>query len=321
MKREFNDIISGLDFISIYGRKNLVISGIVNDSRKVRKNFIYVAILGNKLNGHDYVNDAIKNGASAIFCSKRPDKLNKTITYVLVRNTRKAQGIIASNFYSNPSNNIDIIMVTGTNGKTTVVTLFYGLFKNLGIKVGILTTIENKINDESYDSHLTTPDSIDINYYLNKMVKKNCKYCFMEASSHAIDQNRIFGIRIKGAILTNISHDHLDYHSNFKNYINAKKKLFDMLDKSSFALVNNDDKRSNYILQNCDAKKYTYGIKKESNFKTKIINNSIEGLKIEIENKNVFLKLFGNFNAYNILCVYAGSYILGVNKINLLLEK
>ncbi len=318
MKREFDDVISGLKFISIYGRKNFQISGIVNDSRKVRKNFIYIAILGNKLNGHDYIDEAIKNGASAVFCSIIPENINNKITYVLVKNTRIAQGIIASNYYYNPSQNIDVVMVTGTNGKTTVVTLLYTLFRNMNIKVGMLTTIQNKINDESHKSTLTTPDSIEINYYLNEMVNNNCRFCFMEASSHAIDQNRIVGIKIKGAILTNISHDHLDYHSSFKNYINAKKKLFDILDTSSFALVNNDDKRSKYILQNCIAKKHTYGIKTDSEYKTKILINSIEGLKIKIDNKNIFLKLCGIFNAYNILCVYAGSCILGINKNNLL---
>ena len=318
MKKKMNQILSGLNEISIYGEKKTLIDGIVNDSRKVQKNFIYVAIIGNDLDGHDFIDQAIENGASVVICSKSPDKIDKKITYILVKNTKKAQGIVASNFYNNPSNRINVIMVTGTNGKTTVVSLFYSLFMSMNIKVGMLTTIENKINDKTYTSKLTTPDSIELNYYLNKMVDHKCKYCFMEASSHAIDQLRIYGIKIKAGIFTNISHDHLDYHLNFKNYIDSKKKLFDLLDEKSIALVNNDDKRSNYILQNCFATKYYYGIKKDSEFSTKIINNSIEGLKLKIDNQDIFVKLKGKFNAYNILCVYAGSIILGIKKSNLL---
>jgi len=318
MKKNMSQILSGLNEINIYGEKNVFINGIANDSRKVQKNFIYVAIIGNDLDGHNFIDQAIINGAKVIICSIIPNKIEKTITYILVKNTRKAQGIVASNFYNNPSNKINIIMVTGTNGKTTVVSLFYSLFMSMKIKVGMLTTIENKINNETYMSDLTTPDSIQLNYYLSKMVDQKCKYCFMEASSHAIDQLRIYGIKIKAGIFTNISHDHLDYHLNFKNYIDSKKKLFDLLDKKSIALVNNDDKRSNYILQNCFAKKYYYGIKKDSEFSTKIINNSIEGLKLRIDNRDIFLKLKGKFNAYNFLCIYAGSIILGIKKSNLL---
>ena len=318
MKKKITKIISGLNEVNIYGNQSIIIDGIANDSRKVKKNFIYIAIIGNDLDGHDFINQAIMNGAAVIICSKAPNKLNRNITYILVKNTRKAQGIVASNFYDNPSNKIDVIMVTGTNGKTTVVSLFYSLFMSMKIKVGMLSTIENKIENETYLSELTTPDSIQLNKYLSKMVDKKCKYCFMEASSHAIDQLRIYGIKIKAGIFTNISHDHLDYHLNFKNYIDSKKKLFDLLDKKSIALVNNDDKRSNYILQNCFAKKYYYGIKKDSEFSGKIINNSIEGLKLRIDNKDIFLKLKGNFNAYNILCIYAGSIILGIKKSNLL---
>jgi len=320
MKKKFSAIISGLKFISIYGNQKLSVSGITNDSRRAKNNFIYIAIVGNKLDGHAYIDDAIENGACLILCSKIPKTLKKNITYVLVKNTRLAQGIISSNFYNNPSKKINLIMITGTNGKTTVVTLFYNLFKHLNYKVGMLTTIENKIDEQSFESRLTTPDSIEINYFLDKMVEKNCKYCFMEASSHAIDQNRIYGLKIKGAILTNISHDHIDYHSSFKDYIETKKKLFDMLESSSFALVNKDDKRGEYMLQNCNAKKYTYGIKKASDFKAKIISNSIEGLKINIEDSRIFLKLFGEFNAYNILCIYAGSNLLGINKNDLLIN-
>ncbi len=318
MKKKMNQILSGLNEVNIYGNKDILIDGIANDSRKVKQNFIYIAIIGNDLDGHSFINQSIMNGAVVIICSKIPNKLNRNVTYVIVKNTRKAQGIIASNFYNNPSKKINVIMVTGTNGKTTVVSLFYSLFMSMKIKVGMLTTIENKINNKTYSSELTTPDSIQLNNYLSKMVDKKCEYCFMEASSHAIDQLRIYGIRIKVGIFTNISHDHLDYHLNFKNYIDSKKKLFDLLDKKSIALVNNDDKRSNYILQNCFAKKYYYGIKKDSEFSGKIINNSIDGLKFRINNQDIFLKLKGKFNAYNILCVYAGSIILGIKKSNLL---
>ena len=232
MKKKMNQILSGLNEVNIYGNKDILIDGIANDSRKVKQNFIYIAIIGNDLDGHSFINQSIINGAVVIICSKIPNKLNRNVTYVIVKNTRKAQGIIASNFYNNPSKKINVIMVTGTNGKTTVVSLFYSLFMSMKIKVGMLTTIENKINNKTYSSELTTPDSIQLNNYLSKMVDKKCEYCFMEASSHAIDQLRIYGIRIKAGIFTNISHDHLDYHLNFKNYIDSKKKLFDLLDKS-----------------------------------------------------------------------------------------
>jgi UDP-N-acetylmuramoyl-L-alanyl-D-glutamate--2,6-diaminopimelate ligase len=246
-----------------------------------------------------------------IVCEKLPDSVNEKITYVSVKDSAYALGVMASNFYNNPSEKLKLIGVTGTNGKTTTVTLLYQLFSRMGFKAGMISTVENRIVDQVIPSTHTTPDPLQLNELLKRMVDAECTHAFMEVSSHAIDQERIAGLKFAGALFTNITHDHLDYHKTFDNYIKAKKKYFDDLSSEAFALVNADDKRGMVMLQNTRAKKYSFGLKKMVDFKGKIITNSIEGLEMEVVNKNVWFKMIGDFNAYNLLGVYGAGILLG----------
>jgi UDP-N-acetylmuramoyl-L-alanyl-D-glutamate--2,6-diaminopimelate ligase len=244
-------------------------------------------------------------------CEKLPGVINEAVTYVTVKDSAQALGIIASNFYGNPSEKVKLTGVTGTNGKTTTATLLYQLFTKLGYTVGLISTVENRIAEKIIPATHTTPDPIQLNDLLKKMVEQGCSHVFMEVSSHAVDQERIAGIKFIGAIFTNITHDHLDYHKTFENYIKAKKKFFDELPPEAFALVNADDKRGMVMLQNTKATKYSFGLKKMVDFKGKIITNSIEGLEIEIGGKNVWFQMIGDFNAYNLLGVYGAAVLLG----------
>jgi UDP-N-acetylmuramoyl-L-alanyl-D-glutamate--2,6-diaminopimelate ligase len=287
------------------------VKGICFDSRKVQAGFLFIAVRGTQSDGHAYIAKAIDLGASAIVCEQLPDSINEKITYVTVKNSAQALGIIASNYYGNPSEKVKLTGVTGTNGKTTVATLLYKLFTALGHPSGLLSTVENKVVKEVVPSTHTTPDPIQLNELLERMVKAGCTHVFMEVSSHAVDQERIAGLKFAGALFTNITHDHLDYHKTFENYIKAKKKYFDDLSSDAFALVNADDKRGMVMLQNTKASKYSFGLKKMTDFKGKIITNSIEGLELEIGGKNVWFRLIGDFNAYNLLAVYGAAVLLG----------
>ena len=249
-------------------------------------------------------------GASVIVAEKLPENISDKVTYVTVKNSAHALGVIAANFFDNPSHKIKLVGVTGTNGKTTVVTLLFKLFNSLGHRSGMLSTVVNKIVDKEIPSTHTTPDPIQLNELLVQMLEAKCTHCFMEVSSHAIDQERVGGLKFIGGIFTNITHDHLDYHKTFENYIKAKKKYFDELSSDSFALVNADDKRGMVMLQNTKAKKQSFGLKKMVDFKGKIITNSIEGLEMEIGGKTVWFKLIGDFNAYNLLAVYGAAMLL-----------
>ena len=290
---------------------NLDVKGICFDSRKVQNGFLFIAVKGTQSDGHEYISRAIDLGAVAVVCEKLPGTLDEKITYVTVKSSPESLGIIASNFFENPSEKLKLVGVTGTNGKTTVATLLYKLFSALGHRPGLLSTVENRIMNEVVTATHTTPDPIQLNELLNRMVKSGCTHVFMEVSSHAIDQDRIAGLKFTGGIFTNITHDHLDYHETFENYIKAKKKYFDELSSDAFALVNADDKRGMVMLQNTKATKYTYGLKKMVDFKGKVITNSIEGLELEIGGKNVWFKLIGSFNAYNLLAAYGASVLLG----------
>jgi UDP-N-acetylmuramoyl-L-alanyl-D-glutamate--2,6-diaminopimelate ligase len=287
------------------------VKGICFDSRKVKEGFAFIAVKGTMSDGHDYIQKAIELGASVIVCEKLPGTINDRITYVTVKDTALSLGIIASNYFGNPSSKLKLTGVTGTNGKTTTVTLLYQLFSAQGYNVGMISTVENRIIDEVVPSTHTTPDPIQLNQLLKTMIDKGCTHAFMEVSSHAVDQERIAGLKFAGAIFTNITHDHLDYHKTFENYIKAKKKYFDDLPTDSFAIVNADDKRGMVMLQNTKATKYTYGLKKMVDFKGKIITNSIEGLELEVAGKNVWFKMIGDFNAYNLLGVYGAAVLLG----------
>lgn len=305
------DILYNVNITSTSGSMDLEVSGISFDSRKVKPGFLFVAVKGRQTDGHEFIEKAVGNGASIIVCNKLPDETSDRITYITVKGSAKALGIIASNFYGNPSQKIKLTGVTGTNGKTTIVTLLYKLFTSLNYKVGLLSTVVNKIVDKDIIATYTTPDPIQINELLVQMIEAGCTHCFMEVSSHAVDQGRIEGLRFAGGIFTNITHDHLDYHHTFESYIRAKKGFFDLLTSDAFALVNIDDKRGIVMVQNCKASKKTYGLKKMADFKAKIITNSLIGLELEIAEKNVWFKLIGDFNAYNLLAVYGATILLG----------
>ena len=308
---ELKDILYKVHITSTSGDMNIEVKGICFDSRKVQPGFLFVAVKGTQSDGHAFIEKAVALGAIGIVAEKLLEAISDTITYVTVKDSAKALGIMASNFYGNPSAKLKLIGVTGTNGKTTVATLLFQLFTSLGYRCGMLSTVVNNIVDKLIPSTHTTPDPIQINELLVQMLNEKCTHCFMEVSSHAVAQGRVEGLNFIGGLFTNITHDHLDYHHTFESYIRAKKGFFDGLSSDAFALVNIDDKRGMVMLQNCKAKKQTYGLKKMADFKAKIITNSIEGLELEIGERNVWFRLIGDFNAYNLLTVYGTACLLG----------
>ena len=308
------DILYKVSLISTSGDMEVAVSQIAFDSRKVSPGTAFVAIPGTMADGHQYISQAVEKGASAIVCEVLPVEKEQNVTYVQVVSTSKSLGIMAANFYGHPSEKLKLIAVTGTNGKTTVATLLHQLFMELGHAPGLLSTVENKIQDTTIPATHTTPDSLAINELLAKMVNTGCTHCFMEASSHALVQERTAGLKIAGAVFTNISHDHLDYHGTFDEYIKAKKKLFDELPKDAFALVNADDRRGLVMVQNSRASKYTYALKYPAEFKAKIMSNSLQGLELDIQGRPVWFRLIGTFNAYNLLAALGVAVLLGVGE-------
>ena len=312
------EILYKVEINSVVGNTSLMINKIEFDSRLITDGDIYVAISGVNVDGHDFISQAIQSGAKCIVCEKIPENIIDEIVYINVKSSRKALAIISSNSFGNPSSKLNLIGVTGTNGKTTISTLLFELYKNLGIKSGLISTVKISIDDKMFDANQTTPDSLSINYYLNEMVRSDVRYCFMEVSSHGIDQKRIDGLSFKGGIFTNLTHDHLDYHISFDNYRDTKKRFFESLSTSSFALTNNDDKNGMIMLQNTDADKYTYSLNSISDFKARILESSFDGMLLKINNSEFWSKLAGKFNAYNILSVYSVGSILGLPKDELL---
>ncbi|WP_339701185.1 UDP-N-acetylmuramoyl-L-alanyl-D-glutamate--2,6-diaminopimelate ligase [uncultured Roseivirga sp.] len=304
------DILYKVALQSVSGDTAVEVAALVFDSRKVEANTAFIATRGTQADGHDYIEQAIEKGAAAIICEELPENLNTAITYVQVKDSSEALGIMASNFFGNPSAKLKLVGVTGTNGKTTCVSLLFQLFKQLGYNVGLLSTVVNKINDEIIVATHTTPDAIQMNELMAKMVAKGCSHCFMEVSSHALVQHRVSGLTFTGAVFTNLSHDHLDYHKTFDEYIKAKKMLFDGLPSSAFALTNIDDKRGAVMLQNTKASKYRYALKTMADFKARILSNTLQGLELDIEGHNVWFKLIGDFNAYNLMAVYGAAILL-----------
>ena len=280
------------------------------DSRKVVEGTLFVALKGVLSDGHEYIDKAISLGATAIVCETLPKTLQENITYVQVSNSHEAAAIIAHNFYDAPSEKLILVGVTGTNGKTTIATLLYNLFTGLGYKCGLISTVQNKIGDEIIPATHTTPDAISLSGLLAQMVGNNCTHVFMECSSHAIHQHRISGLNFKGALFTNITHDHLDYHKTFDEYIRVKKSFFDGLSSSAFAISNADDKNGKVMLQNTKAKKYYYSLKTAADFKGKILENALTGLVMLVNNTEVNFRLIGTFNAYNLLAVYGAAICL-----------
>ncbi|MDB5228103.1 MAG: UDP-N-acetylmuramoyl-L-alanyl-D-glutamate--2,6-diaminopimelate ligase [Bacteroidota bacterium] len=312
--KKLNQILENVQPVKIVGNVEIEINTLQLDSRKVNKQDIFFAIKGTVTDGHTFIPKVIEQGASVIVCEEIPAEINFQITYIQVKDARRASAIIANNYFDHPSEKLQLIGVTGTNGKTSIATLLHEIYTKKNYKAGLLSTIVNKINQDAIPATHTTPDPIAINQLLQQMVEEGCEYAFMEVSSHAADQDRIFGLQFKGAIFTNITHDHLDYHKTFQDYIYAKKKLFDQLPETAFALTNIDDKRGEVMLQNTKAKKYTYALKSLGDFRFKILENSFTGLIVQCDNLDVHLQMIGRFNAYNLLAIYATCVLLGMPK-------
>ena len=312
--RILKDILKNIEVLKLIGDDSVSIQNIVFDSRKVTADDLFVATRGTVSDGHSYIGQVVNAGIKAVLCEELPEKLNSKVTYVLVKDSSFALGVMASNYFDNPSAKLRLVGVTGTNGKTTVATTLYRLFKKLGYKVGLLSTVRNYIDDNVINATHTTPDSVQLNYLLSEMVNQGCEFCFMEVSSHSIVQNRIAGLEFTGGIFTNITHDHLDYHKTFDEYIKAKKLFFDGLAKTAFALSNNDDKNGKVMLQNCSAKKYMYSVRTMSDFKCRVIDSDFVGTMLHYGGFEVFTNFVGDFNAYNILSVIATAELLGQNR-------
>lgn len=313
-----SEILYKVRLEEVVGTTHMAISSVVSDSRKVKKGSLFVASKGTAVDGHQFIAKAIEAGAIGIVCEHMPEIKVDGITYAKVKDSTYSLGIIACNYYDNPSEKIKLVGVTGTNGKTTTVTLLFNLFKSLGYSVGLLSTVQNKINNTVIPSTHTTPDALSLNELLSNMVEQSCEFVFMEVSSHAVVQNRVAGLVFAGGVFTNITHDHLDYHKTFDEYIKAKKGFFDMLPASAFALVNRDDKNGLIMLQNTRANKNTYALRTIADFKCRIIENHLAGLFLNIDNQEIWVKLIGTFNAYNVLAVYATAILLKQDKTNIL---
>jgi len=316
--KSLKDILYGVSLTAVGGSTTKMVNSICFDSREVGMDDVFVAIKGTVTDGHKYIDKAISSGACAIVCEELPEKMINEITYVEVRDGNKALAIMASNFYDNPSKNLKLVGITGTNGKTTVSSLLYQLFKNAGYKVGLISTIKIMVDDTEYATSHTTPDAMTINKHLYWMNAAGVEFCFMEVSSHGIDQKRTEGLVFEGAIFTNLSHDHLDYHKTFAEYRDTKKKLFDDLPKKAFVLTNIDDKNGLVMLQNTKAKKYTYALRTFADYRAQILENQFNGQLLKIEDNELWTKLIGYFNAYNILAIYATADLLGLEKLEIL---
>jgi UDP-N-acetylmuramoyl-L-alanyl-D-glutamate--2,6-diaminopimelate ligase len=312
------DILYKVAIESVNGSTEIAINKMDFDSRKIEKNDVFVAVRGTISNGHDFIEKAIELGAIAIVCDTLPSILVKGVTYVRVKDTNAALAFMAANYFDNPSHNLKLVGITGTNGKTTIASLLYQLFKKAGYKVGLLSTVKILVDDVEYKATHTTPDSITINYFLKEMVKEGVEYCFMEVSSHGIHQKRTEALHFVGGIFTNLSHDHLDYHPTFAEYRDVKKSFFDQLPSSAFALTNIDDKNGSVMLQNTSARKRTYALKSFSDYKAQILENQLSGLLLKINGNDVWVKLIGTFNAYNLLAIYGTAVELGLDSLEVL---
>jgi len=314
MSMKLQDILYQVSIRSVRGRTDIEIADVQMDSRKVTQGSVFVAVKGEVADGHQFIDKAIQSGAIAVVCEEMPSETMGNVVFVEVNNSASAAGYMAHHFYGRPSEKMKIIGVTGTNGKTTIATLLYKLFTSLGYKCGLLSTVENHIGSSVLPATHTTPDPVSLNELLGRMVSAGCAYAFMEVSSHALQQQRTAGIAFTGGIFSNITHDHLDYHKTFDEYIRVKKSFFDSLQSSAFAISNADDKRGEVMLQNTNAKKYYYALKTMAEFKGKIIENNLTGLVMIINEQEVHFRLIGEFNAYNLLAVYGTAITLAEDK-------
>ncbi len=315
---KLQDLLYGVSIQSLVGRPNQEVTALAFDSRQIDQNTCFFAIRGTAVDAHQYIEQTIAAGASVIVCETMPEVLLTDVTYVQVENSSVALGIVANNFYGNPSTKLKLIGITGTNGKTTIATLLFQLFRGLGYNVGLISTVQNHINDQIIPATHTTPNPIALSSLLLDMVKANCAYCFMEVSPHAVVQHRIAGLNFSGGVFSNITHDHLDFHQTFDNYLKAKKEFFDHLPKSAFALTNADDKNGKVMLQNTKANKKTYALKQMADFRAKIIENKFSGLHLSLDQMDVYFKMVGSFNAYNLLAAYGTALLLDQDKLNVL---
>ncbi len=312
------DILYKVAIESVHGSTDIDVNKIEFDSRKIQQNDVFVAIRGTLSNGHDFIQKAIELGAIAIICDELPKQLIASVTYVKVVNTNSALAFLAANYYKNPSANLKLVGITGTNGKTTIASLLYQLFKKAGFKVGLISTVKIMVDDVEYKATHTTPDSLTINHYLNEMVSIGCDYCFMEVSSHGVHQKRTEGLTFAGGVFTNLTHDHLDYHNSFAEYRDVKKSFFDNLPKTAFVLTNIDDKNGSVMMQNTNAKKLTYALKSYADYRAQILENQLSGLLLKINDNEVWVQLIGTFNAYNLLAIYGTAAELGLDKLEVL---
>jgi UDP-N-acetylmuramoyl-L-alanyl-D-glutamate--2,6-diaminopimelate ligase len=315
---KLSNLIQDLEVIRVVGDTEREIAAVVFDSRTVTAGSLFVAIPGTVVDGHQYIPQAVKAGTAAVVCEEPPEEKDEGVTYIITKNSRRAVALIASAWYGHPSREINLVGITGTNGKTTIATLLYKVNTGLGYKAGILTTIEIIIHDRSYPATHTTPDPLQINRWLREMVDRGCEYCFMEVSSHAASQHRIDGLHFKGGVFTNLTHDHLDYHKDFREYLVAKQSFFNQLGEEAFALTNVDDKNGEVMLQGCRAKKYRYGMKRIADYHGRVLESHFEGMRLKINEKEVWVRLTGRFNASNILAVFGTSLLLGHNELQVL---
>lgn len=311
---QLKDILYKVTLDSVVGSTSVSINNLDFDSRNISIDDVFIAVPGTKVDGHEYIDKAVKQGAIAIICENFPTDFINGVTYVKVASSSQALAVMASNYYGVPSQNLKLIGITGTNGKTTVATLLYQLFKKAGYKVGLISTVKVMIDNDEHKASHTTPDSLTINRYLQEMNNEGVEYCFMEVSSHGIHQNRTEGLEFEGGIFTNLSHDHLDYHKTFSEYRDVKKVFFDKLSPKAFALVNVDDKNGLFMLQNTKAKKFTYALKTYADYKAQILENEFGGLLLKLNNSEVWTRLIGSFNAYNLTAIYGTADLLGLEK-------
>ena len=309
------ELLRGVTYTEKRGSAEIEIAGLTYDSRTAGEGYCFFAVAGTVVDGHNYIAKAVESGAKAVICQHIPDDVAECdCTFVVVEDTNAAMGTIASNFYGNPSHELKVVGVTGTNGKTTIATLLYDLVQSMGYKAGLISTVVYKVGAREIVSTHTTPDAIRLNAMMREMVDEGCDYCFMECSSHAIVQQRIGGLRFVGGLFTNITHEHLDYHKTFAEYIRAKKSFFDALPKEAFALVNADDRNGEVMLQNTKASRYTLSLQRMADFRAKVVEMMAEGMELRIDNKEVWVQFLGRFNAYNLLTVYGAAVLLGFEK-------
>lgn len=307
---KLKELLHAIPVLQVVGPLEVEVDAIAFDSRQVQQGTLFVAVRGMHTDGHLFVGKAVEGKAVAVVVEELPEHTDDAVTYVRVSDSAYALGVLAANFYGNPSQELKLVGVTGTNGKTTVATLLYNLFRQLGYRVGLLSTVENRIGEKVVPATHTTPDPVALNKLMRQMVDDGCDYCFMEVSSHAIVQQRIVGLKFAGGIFTNITHDHLDFHKTFENYIKAKKKFFDDLDRYAFALTNVDDRNGNVMLQNTVAHRKTYGLHNMADFKAKVLESHFDGMLLQIDSHDLWVKLVGGFNAYNLLAVYSAAILL-----------